>query len=666
MSAAGGLLGVLALAWERPLALALLALALPLVLAHLARRRRERLVVPQVALLVEARGAAAGAGLGARVREPLALAARLLALGSLVVVAAGLPQAGAPAGRALVLVLDGDATTLAREADGRSRQQQALQAAAEEVRAHAAGPVSVVVAAPSAWVLAQDVAPEAREGLAQRLEQARDLERLRPTGPAPLEPAVALARGLAGDAGRVLVLSARALPEGVEVRGVGRADDDMGFVDLDLAPGGEEVRVTLGVQALGARAARRRLVLEADAGWREVRDVVLESDERTGVSVRVPVPPQGGLLRARLEALPGGTADAFARNDALEVVLPARARPSVLAVHDGRGLSPWTAAALAALGERIDTQRSGAVAASGLAGAPARDVVLVDGAPLPPGTLRPGAYVFLAPSGGELPFALAAALDRPLLWRDLPGHPLALDLDLPAATVLQARPLLPAPGMVGVAFAGSDQPVLAEGEREGVRYVALALDPAASDLPVRAAFPLLVRNAILRLWRARSEALPAFVQAGQPLRARLPLPGGEAVRVAWAGRAAEVPARVTLDEGPPAPWDALGVARLRPAGDVRDEVLRAAVVDLTPWRIAPVRVPGPVSEAVVPTPAAGPGWSRGLLLLALLLLALDLALGRAWGGAHARAGEGSGRSGVALSPLRASLAPWKTESSAKP
>ncbi|MFM8979049.1 MAG: hypothetical protein ACKOSS_01080 [Planctomycetia bacterium] len=693
----------LALALERPLALLLLALALPLLLAHLARRRRQRVVVPQVALLVEARGAVAGGGLGARLREPLALLARVGALCALVLVAAGLPEAPA-ASRALVLVLDADATREAREADGRARWLHGLEAASAEVRAHAAGPLGVVVAQDVPWVLAQDVpaATGPREALAARLGPTGDLARLRGRGPAPLGPALALARRLAGAGGRVLALTARDLPPqagelGVEVRGVGTADDDVGFVALRLLPagpgeaGGERVRLVLGVQALGARAAQRRLVVQVGEGWREERSLALEADEQREVVLEVPVPPEGGVLRARLEPEGGGTADRLARNDALEVVLPAPARPAVLAVHDGAGLKPWTAAALGAMGERLDRARSGAVAASALASAGPRDVVVGDGAALPAGSLVPGAYVFLAPSGGELPFGLAAPVERPVVWRALPGHPLALDLDLADAWVARATPLQPGPGLVAVATAGADQPVLAEGERDGVRYEALALDPAASDLPVRAAFPLLLRNAILRLARARTEALPPFVQAGEPLRARLPLPGGERVRVAWAGAAAPQEARVGLEQGPTAPYDALGLARLEPgaptaaaaggpgtggagaaaapgtaaaaataAAGAAAGSLQVAVVDLTPWRIAPARLPGPL-PAPQPAPGApAPGWAQALLGLAALLLALDLALGRARGGGTA------GPPGVALSPLRASLALWKTESSAKP
>ena len=53
------------------------------------------------------------------------------------------------------------------------------------------------------------------------------------------------------------------------------------------------------------------------------------------------------MLTLRLEG-----ADAFARNDELQVVLPPALRPSVLAVHDGQGLRPYTAAVLAALDPR--------------------------------------------------------------------------------------------------------------------------------------------------------------------------------------------------------------------------------------------------------------------------------------------------------------------------
>jgi hypothetical protein len=68
------------------------------------------------------------------------------------------------------------------------------------------------------------------------------------------------------------------------------------------------------------------------------------------------------------------------------------------------------------------------------------------------------------------------------------------------------------------------------GEADGVRRVSFGFRAEASTLPLEAAFPLLVRNALL--WLARSEPPPPYVVAGETLPggdgtvAPMPPPGG--------------------------------------------------------------------------------------------------------------------------------------------
>jgi hypothetical protein len=631
---------VLALHLGQPHALWLLLLAVPLVAAHLLKRRRMRVVVPHVALLLDARGAVSGSGVGRRLRELAPLACRLLALAALVLVVARAapepPREPVP----LALVVDADVTGEVREADGRSRLEHALGLAAAHVRAHDEGPVSVVLAAGVPRVLAQ--ASDDREALAQRLLDPALAATLRTGEAGDLGAAALQARRLVPPPGLVRVLSARAwsAPEGTDLalEGVGAADDDQGLVDLAVGPvaGSERMRVTVAVHNDAPRVARRTVALRGERLEAQVRELTLEPGGRAEVAFDVLVPRGGAHVQVELDGR-----DAFARNDRVEAVLAGPLRPSVLAVHGGQGLRPYTAAALEALGDRIDREASGAVAVAELAGARARDVTLVDGVALPPELLRPGAWIFLAPLAGTLPFEVGPAVQQPLVWRALAGHPLVLDLDLADAWLSRGTPLKPAPDVVGLAFASADEPVLAEGQRAGVRWVALGLETEGSDLPVRAAFPLLVRNAIVRLARAPAEALPPFVRAGDPLRARLPLPGGPEARVAWPdGPTVEAP--LTPEVGPQAPFRGLGLVTVRTQGSGDEVVGRTAVVDLDAERtIRPARpaaVPPPPREA-----PAEPPWALCLALLAAALLALDLLLTRA-----TRAALGGASAGPAL------------------
>jgi len=50
---------------------------------------------------------------------------------------------------------------------------------------------------------------------------------------------------------------------------------------------------------------------------------------------------------------------------------------------------------------------------------------------------------------------------------------------------------------------------------DGVRWIAVGLHPEGSDLPIRAAMPVLLRNAVRRLATPRRAGLPPFLRAGE-------------------------------------------------------------------------------------------------------------------------------------------------------
>jgi hypothetical protein len=293
-------------------------------------------------------------------------------------------------------------------------------------------------------------------------------------------------------------------------------------------------------------------------------------------------------------------------------------------------------ALLAAMGERIDAAGSGLVAAADVARAPRADVVLVDGVALPDGSLRPGAWLFLAPLAGETPFAVGEPSREPLVWRTAEGHPLVRDVDLATAYVSRAFPIeeRDEPGATarGLAFA-EGKAVVAEGERGGVRWVAIGLDPEATDLPVRAALPLLLRNAVLALARAPGEPLEPHHRVGRPLRPRVALPGGPLARVRSGAFAAEG-VRIA-PEGPTwtVPAAAAGEAEVATEGAGGAWRGRTAFLDLDPRRtVAPAR-PRSAPPAAVALPEEDESrWRGRLLWAALFLLVADLALVRGPGG----------------------------------
>jgi hypothetical protein len=613
-----------ALGVSSPLALWGLLLAVPIVLLHL--HHRHRVVVPFLGLVSDALGPRRPGGGWRRLREAGSLLARLLALAAAVLALAGLsPVRGDPPPESLFVVVDADVTTGVREPDGRSRLSHAVRLAGAFVRAEAWAEVGVLAAGatPEVWV---PVTAD-REGAARRLAA-------HPAVPAPgtadLGAAVAAAHAEAAgrERARVLVLTARdvalpAAPPGVrlEVHGTGRARADQGFQDLRIRrePGAPAARLEAEVRNDDPAPTSRGVVVRVD-GQPVAREVVAlgPGPSLASVSFDLAVPREGAWVDLALEG-----DDAFPFNDLLSLRLAPPAHPSVLVVHGG-AVRPYTAAILTALGDAIDLARTGLVRAADLPRAGPHDVVIVDGVPLPPGALRPGAWIFLAPLGGELPFTVGEPVEEPLLWRTAPDHPLVRDLDL--TTVFAARSQsVSGEGLVSLAEADG-RTVLAEGEREGVRYVALALDPEGSDLPVRAALPLLVRGALRRLADAPLAPLAPFHRVGRPLRPDLPLPGGPRAVVTWPGGEAEV---ACDPEGPAwiVPPGAHGRVEVVTGAGERAWRGATAFVDLDPARtVAPAR-----PEAVPPPPREPPGdpalrWRLALVAAALALLAFDLLL----------------------------------------
>ncbi|MDA1194911.1 MAG: BatA domain-containing protein, partial [Planctomycetota bacterium] len=533
-----------ALEFALPVALWGLLAALPIVAFHLYFRRRRRVFVAFAPLLVESAGLVRSEARFRRLRDFASLALRLLALTCAVLALAGLrPVDASPPARDLLLVIDADITTAAREADGVLRLELARRLAQDFVRAQparagdldrTAGVVGVVLAAGSARLL-----------LAPTDDRARALGRLA----LPLVPeatrvdltaavSIALAAATERAAADIVVLTARpvvkpSLPAhvGWRVVGTGSVRDDQGFVDFALeraADGGSYV-VRATVRNDAAVARERTLIVRVGDVESARETLVLGPEASRDVTFEVTATADPKWLELALQG-----ADAFPGNDAVLARLAPGARPAVLVVHDG-AVRPYTAAVIEALAAEglVDAARGGYVRGGDLGRAPAADVVLVDGVALPRTALVPGAYLFLAPLAGALPFEIRGSVDRPLLWRMAAGHPLVAGLSLEKAYVARGQALA-GEGLVPLAWA-EDAVMIAEGERGGVRYVVLGLDPEGSALPLQLALPRLVRQAVLRLARAPAQALAPLYRPGEILRPLTPLPGGPQAELVWGG-----------------------------------------------------------------------------------------------------------------------------------
>ncbi len=631
-----------------PAALWGLAVGVPVILAHLYFKRRRRIEVPFVGLLRETIGTTRTVARFRKLREAAALCARLLALTCAVLALGGLRPAQADKPPVdLMIVIDADVTTSAVEADGRIRLAHGLELAAAHVRAHMDGRVGAILASDAPFVVSS--LSKDREHVAEKIDALRAEVERGEALPAATRVDLYGAQGQACgavdlDRDRVHLITARAhfdthpdddeFPTNaplhdVRVFGAGRARDDQGIVGFSVTSQqeGASYRVTLRVRNSLDRATVRRLV--GVVGNAVIFDEMLsiEASGAVDASFDTEAPKAGEWLRLTL-----GGSDAFPVNDQVSAWLVPPLHPSVLLVR-GRNARRHTVAALQTLGvlKDIDAAGSTVVDPGELARADMRDVVVVDGVTVPAGSLRPGAYLFLAPLAGDLPFDVGAPIEKPLVWRMERDHPLVRQLDFTTPYVESATPVK-GEGLRPLAYA-EGQPVVAEGERDGIRYVVLGLDYGDSQLLMDANVPILIRQAIRRLAYAPKAPLAPFYVTGDVLRPQTALPGGPTARVAWknGGAGDAVVTRVDPEgEGWTLPAGAHGEAVITTGSDEQPTWQgRTGFVDLDPERdITPAR-----AQAVAPDPARettpkSEVWRRWLIAGAVLFLLLDLLLVR--------------------------------------
>ncbi len=221
----------------------------------------------------------------------------------------------------------------------------------------------------------------------------------------------------------------------------------------------------------------------------------------------------GSALEARIELEAG--ADVLAADDRAYAALPPRKQSRVLLVSEG---NRYLEAALL-LDEYLDVDE---VTPAAYTSARAHDVVIFDNVLPPERPEAPALYLAPTPAQGRFaPFKVKTALDRPFFERVDDEHPLTRALALRDVNVASALALVPEQGDRLVAQTAGGNPLIIEGQREGVRFVALAFDIRQSDLPLRVSFPLFILAAVDRLaGEQTSDAARGLV--GEPWRLRVP------------------------------------------------------------------------------------------------------------------------------------------------
>ncbi|HEV3032299.1 MAG TPA: VWA domain-containing protein [Polyangia bacterium] len=488
---------------------------------YLLKPRRRRVVVAFAPLWLPGAGERRAERWARRLRRWLSLALQATVFCLLLLAAADpQPRAADRAGRSFVVLIDRSASMSATDEPGTR-----LGAA----RARARALVSGLGPADRALVasFAADVSAESGfETDPRRL--ARAVDALSPSEePADLGRALFFAAAvLRGQPHPTLVLvsdgrfseDARANAAALLARGPGGAAATPSLADVDVrwAPVGRRARnvallafaarrlpadptsvdAALTVRNFGADAATVTLEISGGAAGAPVDRVHLSlAPGETRRHVLPDVAAPGACLVARL--LEG---DDLPLDDRAYATVPALERLRILRVGPP---DLFLDGALLSLGETVAVHGARPEAAeSTRARWSSYDVVIFDGvAPAPAPTT--GHFLYLAPRGPGSPFPGRGVLRDPVFSDTRRGHPLLRQLDLADVNIAEAERLTLGAGDVAVA-SSFGAPLIAARERPGLRVAALAFDVRRSDLPMRAAFPLLVANALG--WLAGSDA----------------------------------------------------------------------------------------------------------------------------------------------------------------
>jgi hypothetical protein len=525
---------------------------------YLLKPRRRRVVVAFASLWLPGAGERRSERWAHRLRRWLSLALQAVILGLLLVGAAEPRPGGADRdGRTLVVLVDRSASMSATDEPG-SRLAVARARARALVTGLSRGDRALVAS------FAADVAAETGfETDPGRLSRALD-------GVTATEEPADLGRALAFASA---VLRGQPHPTLVLVSDGRFSDDARAAVSWNAAPDPDPGAATAPVHSPALAPVSAPALAGIDVRWervgRRARNVALlgfaarrlpadPSSVEAAVTMRnfgaAPAPvtveitasaaggPSAPVDRARVTLAPGETrryllpdvaapgarlvarlleGDDLALDDRAYAVVPGLERLRVLRVG---APDLYLDGALLSLGETVAVHGVRAEAAeASRARWGSYDVVIFDGvAPAPAPTA--GHFLYLAPRGPGSPFPGRGVMREPVFSDARRGHPLLRQLDLGDVNIAEAERLALSPGDVAVA-SSFGAPLVAARERPGLRVAALAFDVRRSDLPMRAAFPLLVANALG--WLAGTDArelAPAVV--GET--ARVPAPRGAA------------------------------------------------------------------------------------------------------------------------------------------
>jgi Ca-activated chloride channel family protein len=507
--------------------LALLGLLfVPLILAFymLRLRRTERTVSSTYLWQQLVRDVEANAPWQRLRRSLLLLLQLLLVLALVLVVARPFSERRSSLARDVVLVIDASASMASTDVfpDRLGAAKRAALAALADLPAD--GKVSVIAAAATARVVANEVTDRTR--LSSVIEGIRGS-----SAPARMDDALKLAAALAARAhgAEILVATdgagvAATTHVGVPVRAlpVGRDRHNQAIVALAVRAEASGVKrsVFVSVANLDVEVATRRLQVLADGVPVSARDLSLEPLRRADVVIDE-LPPGTTVVEARLgkvDAAPtagAGALDQLALDDRAWGIVPSDRLQRILLVGPG---NVYLQNALSLL-PNVELYGVTPDKYADTTGKELFDLVVLDG--FLPAELPRKPTLAIAPPATSALGDVTGKLQSPAVGQPSADEPLLRNVDLTRLHVASAQHLA-VPDWARVVIPGPDgAPLLYSGIRSGLPTAVLAFDLRQSDLPLQVAWPILAANLSGELLGLNAAAT-ASVAPGSPVELTLP------------------------------------------------------------------------------------------------------------------------------------------------
>lgn len=497
----------------------LLLLLIPAVIAlHLFRRHRRSEVVPSL-LIWKLLSKRTPRTLDLRVLRDLNLLLQVLAVIAAAILLSNpvMPSAGTTTARDLVLVVDVSAGMAAAD-EGATRIDAARSAALRVADGAAASARIAVVAAGATPVLVQSFT-ESRDAVSGAIRGIAAQ-----TVHGDFDAAVALASGLAGEDGEIHVFTDGAIDwnsaagrASLVVHRVGTNLPNVGITRfaarrardrwelLVTLSNASDRAMTVGLEILAGEQMLRSNAVSLAPGELRYEVVTARTEEETELVARlVDVPEDANALRS---------------DDVARVVVDEEAGARVLLVSE----ETYFLETVLSVIPRVEVTRSETFPVPGR-----YDAVVFDGITPPP--LLAGNYLLFGVRPPDLPTAFGEPVEvtAPVSWE--PDHPLFQAVSFDRVEVQRARPIDSTEGIDVIARIGA-RPIGYTYERSGLRIAGFTFSLADTDLPLRVAFPLLVRNAVSWMLPEGNIGDVRQIATGEPYAVSIPI--GDAVIVRY-------------------------------------------------------------------------------------------------------------------------------------